>query len=110
LTRPGKAALLARMSLASSTTNIRQRVGDESDLGGKLQFDFGDDGCIHIDATVVPNAVTNTSAAADCTIRVSLEDFEAMLSGALEPTTAFMSGKLMVDGDMAMAMKLQVLL
>lgn len=98
------------MSLESSTTTIRDRVGDNSDLGGKLKFDFGDDGKIFVDASSVPNSVTNDDTEAECTISVTLEDFEAMLSGELEPTTAFMSGKLAVDGDMGLAMKLQTLL
>jgi putative sterol carrier protein len=98
------------MSLESSTNTIKERVGEDSDLGGKLKFDFGDDGRIVIDASKVPNEVSNDDIEADCTISVTLEDFEGMLAGELEPTTAFMSGKLAVDGDMGLAMKLQSLL
>ena len=36
----------------------------------------------------------------------SLENFEEMLAGDLNPTTAFMMGKLKVEGDMSIAMKL----
>jgi putative sterol carrier protein len=43
---------------------------------------------------------------ADCTIIMSLDNFEEMLAGDLNPTTAFMMGKLKVEGDMSIAMKL----
>ena len=38
---------------------------------------------------------------------VSLETFEAMRSGEIDGTSAFMQGKLKVAGDMSVAMKLQ---
>jgi putative sterol carrier protein len=37
---------------------------------------------------------------------MSLANFEKMLGGDLDPTTAFMMGKLKVEGDMSIAMKL----
>ncbi len=43
---------------------------------------------------------------ADVTLTANADDFQAMLEGELNPTTAFMSGKLSVDGDMGLAMKL----
>jgi putative sterol carrier protein len=43
---------------------------------------------------------------ADVTLTASQETFEAMMSGDLNPTSAFMGGKLAVDGDMGTAMKL----
>lgn len=95
------------MSLESATETIRTRVGEDCGLGATLKFDFGDDGVIMIDATTIPNVVTNENQEAQCTVGVTLEDFENMLSGDLAPTTAFMGGKLKVDGDMGVAMKLQ---
>jgi putative sterol carrier protein len=98
------------MSIESSTETIKGRVGEDCGLGATLKFDFGDGGVIHIDATQVPNVVTNDNADAQCTVQIALEDFESMMSGDLAPTTAFMSGKLKVDGDMGIAMKLQTVL
>ncbi|RYG13962.1 MAG: SCP2 sterol-binding domain-containing protein, partial [Caulobacteraceae bacterium] len=43
----------------------------------------------------------------DCTVRVSKDDFEKIVQGDLDPTFAFMSGKLRVDGDIGVAMGLQ---
>ncbi|MFN4272572.1 MAG: SCP2 sterol-binding domain-containing protein [Aliihoeflea sp.] len=54
--------------------------------------------------------VSTEDGPADCTITMSKDDFEALVSGDLNPTAAFMQGKLKVDGDMSVAMKLSQLL
>ncbi len=43
---------------------------------------------------------------AEVTLSADVDTFEQILSGDLNPTGAFMSGKLSVDGDMGIAMKL----
>ncbi|MCB1348410.1 MAG: SCP2 sterol-binding domain-containing protein [Paracoccaceae bacterium] len=48
--------------------------------------------------------------AADVTLTASAEVFEQILAGELNPTAAFMSGRLAVDGDMGAAMRLGSLL
>jgi len=53
--------------------------------------------------------VTEGGEAADCTIRTSAETFERILSGKANPTTAYMLGKLKIDGDLGAALKLQEL-
>jgi putative sterol carrier protein len=45
----------------------------------------------------------------DCTISASEETFEAIVAGDQNPTTAYMTGKLKIKGDMGAAMKLQKL-
>ncbi len=47
---------------------------------------------------------------ADVTLTATPDVFESMLSGDLNPTAAFMSGKLSIDGDMGAAMRLGGLL
>lgn len=47
---------------------------------------------------------------ADVTLTATPDVFEALLGGDLNPTAAFMSGKLAVDGDMGAAMRLGGLL
>ena len=43
---------------------------------------------------------------ADVTLTADTETFKAILDGEQNPTAAFMTGKLSVDGDMGAAMKL----
>ena len=44
---------------------------------------------------------------ADATIRASSEVFERIVSGKQNPATAYMTGKVKVDGDLGAVMKLQ---
>jgi putative sterol carrier protein len=46
---------------------------------------------------------------ADATISTSGETFEKIVAGEQNPTTAYMTGKLKIKGDMGAAMKLQKL-
>ena len=45
-----------------------------------------------------------------CTVTMAATDFVAMVGGQLNPTAAFMSGKLKLKGDMGLAMRLQSLI
>jgi len=73
--------------------------------GKRVKIDFGGEGAVMLDG--VANEVTEDDGAADTTIKVSWEDWEAMSSGQLDGMTAFMQGKLKVEGDMSAAMQLQ---
>jgi putative sterol carrier protein len=82
-------------------------IGANSGLGGTLKFDFGDAGSVLVDGKSSPNSVSDGAGkTADTTISVTLADFEKMVKGELDGTSAFMQGKLRVAGDMGLAMKL----
>ncbi len=73
--------------------------------GKTVKIDFGDDGAILLDG--VTQDVTESDGAADTTIKVAWDDWQAMTAGTLDGMTAFMTGKLKVEGDMSNAMQLQ---
>ena len=55
--------------------------------------------------------IEQKDAEAKCIITVpKAEDWVAIATGKMNPTSAFMQGKIKVKGDMSMAMKLQSLL
>lgn len=93
-------------TLEEITDQFKLAVGADSGLGKSIKFDLKGDGFIHIDG----GAVTNEDKPADCTLIVKKDDFEKLAKGQLDPTMAFMQGKLKINGDMAVAMKLQPLL
>ncbi len=70
-----------------------------------MNFVF-DEGAIFLDDSVAPAVITNAAGDAPCTIKISLENFDKMLQGDLNPMMAFMTGKMKVEGDKGVAMKL----
>ena len=51
-----------------------------------------------------------TAANARCTVAATDQNFLDIVNGKLNPQMAFMSGKLKIQGDMGLAMKLQQIL
>lgn len=95
------------MDLATLTAKANEALA----AGGfdkKVKFDFGSIGQLLLDG--IAGKASNEDAPADATISVDWEDFQKLLAGKLDPTMAFMQGKLKVAGDMSVAMKLQSLL
>jgi len=73
--------------------------------GKRVKIDFGAEGVVLLDG--VDNRASEEDAPADTTIKVSWEDWQALADGRLDGMTAFMMGKLKVEGDMSNAMQLQ---
>jgi putative sterol carrier protein len=73
--------------------------------GKKVKLDFGDAGVVLLDGA--NNDVTEEDGPADTTIKVDWQDWQDMADGKLDGMTAFMQGKLKVEGDMSNAMQLQ---
>ena len=84
---------------------LRDRVA-ASDFDHVMKFDCGDDGVLVISR----KEVTREDMEADCTIRISRKNLEKLMKGDLNPMTAFLTGKIKVDGDVSVAMQLQSLM
>ncbi|MGA0540156.1 SCP2 sterol-binding domain-containing protein [Neotabrizicola sp. VNH66] len=69
---------------------------------GVAKFVIKDEGAIMLDA----GGVRAGDEEADVTLTATAETFQAILEGDMNPTMAFMTGKLSVDGSMGLAMKL----
>ncbi len=78
-------------------------------INSSYLFDVGGSGQWKVDVDDSGVSVTEGAAEADCTIAVSEDNFQRLVSGELNPMTAYMTGKLKVKGDTGAAMKLQKL-
>ena len=84
---------------------VAANIGDQIArlcLDGTAKFHIEDEGSIIIDQ----NGARESDEEADVTLTASAETFKAILDGEQNPTTAFMTGKLTIDGDMGKAMQL----
>jgi putative sterol carrier protein len=90
---------------------LESRV-DESKTAGmnnSFLFDIEGAGKWKVDVRDGKVSVTEGGDDADATITTSQETFERITAGEQNPTSAYMTGKLKVTGDMGAAMKLQKL-
>ena len=91
---------------------LESRVDPSRTAGMNNTYVFDIDGAGQWTVAVEDGRVSVTdgaAAGADCTIASSAENFERIVAGELNPTSAYMTGKLKVKGDMSAAMKLQKL-
>ena len=73
--------------------------------GKRVKLNFGDEGTVMLDGAA--NQVSEDDGTADTTIKIGWDDWQQMAAGQLDGMTAFMTGKLKVEGDMSNAMQLQ---
>ena len=73
-----------------------------SSFDGSAKFVIENEGSIILDNDGVRAGDDDT----DVTLTASAETFEGMMNGDVNPTMAFMQGKLKIDGSMSDAMKL----
>ena len=72
-------------------------------------FDIEGAGQWHVEVDEGTVSVKEGGGDADVTISASQETFERIIAGEQNPTSAYMTGKIKIKGDMGAAMKLQKL-
>ena len=83
----------------------RMQEGQAWIPGRRVKIDFGGEGAIMLDGAA--QQVSEDDGTADTTIKVGWDDWQQLAAGQLDGMTAFMMGKLKVEGDMSNAMQLQ---
>ena len=89
---------------------IKQKLSLAPPIGAVIAVDFGATGGLLIDGNTTP-PVTATDSVDASTVDSSACDpavFDGILNGTQDPTMAYMTGKLKVQGSMGYAMKLNV--
>lgn len=104
------------MSLDSLTDQMKSQAALNPPLGYRVLFDLGDDGAILWDGRETPAEIAVVEGGADgggevdTTLRISVDQLGNLVSGNLDPTLAYMTGKLKIEGSMGVAMKLAAML
>ena len=92
-------------AVAAAVAALNERLAGEG-IAGALRIVIEDVGALIVDG----DGARAGDGDADGTLTASADTFRDMLDGALDPTGAFMSGRLAIEGDMGLAMRLAGLL
>ena len=99
------------MTLEALVEAMRRRAATGPKLGYRVRLDLDGAGRILIDGTGVPAVISSEDDGdADATLSLSSETLARLIDGGLDPTLAFMTGKLKVAGSMGAALKLAAIL
>jgi putative sterol carrier protein len=104
---PGKASVRQSQLEEDMSTVINAAVAAltqklSGGFAGTAKFVIEGEGAIMLDAT----GVRAGDDVADVTLTADTETFQGIMTGDVNPTAAYMQGKLAVDGDMGLAMQL----
>ena len=80
---------------------LKEKMSENS-FDGSAKFEIEGEGSIVINE----NKVYASDEETDVTLKASVEIFQEIFNGELDPTAAFITGKLKIDGDMGTAMRL----
>jgi putative sterol carrier protein len=92
------------------TRILNEKVKFLPPLGYKLKIELDEGGLVIWDGTGSAPVVTNEDGTADTTLRMTFNNAKALMEGRLDPTLAYMTGKLKVEGKLGVAMKLAAML
>jgi putative sterol carrier protein len=87
--------------IEQAVAKLNEKLAD-SGFEGTAKFVIEGEGAIMLDA----DGARAGDEEADVTMTADADTFQDILSGELNPTTAFMTQKLAIDGDMGAAMRL----
>jgi putative sterol carrier protein len=94
------------MDLSAITEEVRTKLANRTPFDGTVKFCFETKDVLLIDGRHSPYVICNEDKAADCTVRIKFSDFVKMVRGELNATMAYMTGKLKIEGNMALAVGL----
>lgn len=85
---------------------VRHKLGENSGIDATIKFVFDGGEIVFVDGKSVPNSVTNNDSDADVTLRLSIATVNQLYRGELNPMMAVMGGKIKIEGNAMVAMKL----
>ncbi len=91
--------------VAAAVKALNEKLGGDG-FDGSAKFVIEDEGAIMLDG----DGARAADEEADVTLTADAETFQGLLEGEINATSAFMTGKLAVEGEMGLAMKLGAVL
>ncbi|MGR3496665.1 SCP2 sterol-binding domain-containing protein [Citreimonas sp.] len=88
-------------TIDAAVAALNEKMGGDG-FDGTARFVVGDEGSFIVDES----GAHRGEAEPDVTLTADADTFQQIFEGELNPTAAFMSGKLTIDGDMGAAMRL----
>lgn len=88
------------------TQKVIKNVQKHEPFGFNVRFDVDDGHNIYVYGKNEPITVTNDSNSADTVFKVSSNDLSSMVEGDMSPMSAYITGKMKIEGDMGKAMQL----
>ena len=85
----------------------RAEASRAADLSASYRFDIEGAGTWHVDVENGAVTVTESQDPADCVIATDEQTFLAVVGNEQSPMGAFMTGKIRVEGDMGLALRLK---
>ena len=71
----------------------------------QVKFEF-DDGVVFVDDTKDKIEINNLDLKSDCSIKISNSNFEKLIKKELNTSMALISGDIIIEGDMSIALKI----
>jgi putative sterol carrier protein len=100
--KTSKKTRLTMSDILKQAVDILNKKLTDSDFSGLAKFVVLDKGSI-----LIKDGIAKVSDdPADVTLSADADTFESILTGSTDPTSAFMTGKLALDGNMGIAMQL----
>ncbi len=92
-------------TLEEARASLQEKM-QGNQIDGSIKFEVDGLGAI----VIAEGNVTISQIDTDCTLKGNLETFQQIFDGELSATTAFMSGRLTVEGSMGIAMQYNTIL
>lgn len=96
-------------ALEAAAEALRARLAGEA-FDGAVHFEIEGEGVICVEGAVVSTAPDPAADLPDVIISATLDTFRDVFEGGLSPATAFMTGRMRIEGDFGTALKLGQLL
>ena len=90
-------------SLQRATEKISRRVANKPPFGHTVKIVLTDAGVIYMDGSAEQNVVTNDDRDADLTMESTVHVMQEIDNGDLDAFSAYMQGKLSIEGDQSIA-------